>query len=186
MERANRRSTVLHDEEAIPTQTARLVRLVRAARSGSPESVGGAVGRGAVTVEVSARDMEHRLDVELARILPDLGEGDVLGMAEKPGRLVVERRGSVLEWADPEGHRQASALGAQPAARRYWQAGCGLGLNGESHALPGREKPTAHLKLTGSAPPGTGLAIALPFAPLVLILVKGFTKSATSCSEAEQ
>jgi hypothetical protein len=44
----------------------------------------------AITLEVPARDVEHRLDVELAPVLPDLGKGDVLGMSEKPGSLVVE------------------------------------------------------------------------------------------------
>jgi hypothetical protein len=112
MERPNRRSTVIDDEEAIPTQTAGLVRLVGPTRSGSVKSVGGAAGRGAVTVEVPAGDVEHRLHKELGLVLPDLGEGDVLGMTEKPGGLVIERGGAVLQGTDPEGHRQASALGA--------------------------------------------------------------------------
>jgi hypothetical protein len=59
-------------------------------------------------------------------------------------------------------------------------------LNGESHALPGREKTDDSLKLTGWPRWGTGPVSPLPFATPVLILVKGFTKSVTSCSEAEQ
>jgi regulator of RNase E activity RraA len=48
------------------------------------------MGGGAVTVKVSAGDVEHRVDIDLSFILPDIREGDVLSMAEEPGCFVVE------------------------------------------------------------------------------------------------
>src|SRR6185503_522347 len=44
----DRRTTVLHDEEAVPIETARLLRLVRSPGRGSPEPVGGALCRRAI------------------------------------------------------------------------------------------------------------------------------------------
>jgi hypothetical protein len=140
-----RRTTVLHDEETVPIETARLLRLVRSPGSGSLESVGDALCGRATSPEIPTWDVQHRLDVELAPVFPDLGKGDVLGMAEKPGGLMVQGGVSLLERADPKGHGQAPALGTQLAAWRHGEAGGGAGLNGDSHVHPEREKPTADL-----------------------------------------
>jgi hypothetical protein len=41
--------------------------------------------------------VEHRVHVQLAFVLPDVREGDVLGMADEPGGLMVERGVPLIE-----------------------------------------------------------------------------------------
>jgi hypothetical protein len=91
-------------------------------------------GPGWVPGEEPTGDVEGRLDVEILIRLPKIGEeGDVLGMADQPGGLVIAASGSIIEGGDPEENVQRVAVGAHGAAGR-----CGWGNKGRHPAkIPG-------------------------------------------------
>jgi hypothetical protein len=50
----------------------------------------GALGKGALLPQISAAHVKGGVYVQLPFILPDLGKGYVLSVANKPGSLVIE------------------------------------------------------------------------------------------------
>jgi len=82
------------------------------------EAVRPAGGATPILVQVLARDMEHRLDVEIPLAFPQLQEIDVLGVPEQPGGFVVERLGAFFQLADAQGDAEALALSTEAAAGR--------------------------------------------------------------------
>jgi hypothetical protein len=66
-------------------------------------------------VEVAAGHVKDRLDVEISLAPPEITEGDVLGVPQQPGGLVVQRLVAFLQGADAEGYAQGAALGAELA-----------------------------------------------------------------------
>jgi hypothetical protein len=69
-EHANYGLAVLHDQESIAAQTPGLFRLVGVTWGGTAEAIRGAVGTAPIALQVPARDMKHRVHVQLAFILP--------------------------------------------------------------------------------------------------------------------
>ena len=63
-----------------------------------------------------AADMKHGLHQKLGTLTPQRSEGDLLGVAEEPGGLVVQGIGAVVEGSDPQRDRQLPALGPEFAA----------------------------------------------------------------------
>jgi len=85
---------------------------------GALESVRQALRLLALHLQVSARHVEGRLDVEVSLALPEVAERDVLGVPEKPRSLVVERGRTFLERADSKGDANALTLGTESRTRR--------------------------------------------------------------------
>jgi len=115
---ANRVPRPIHHHEAVAAETeCRLLDGLRAPnRPGEP--VRAATGSAVRFFEVSARDVERGLDVEVAFAVPKLMKRDVAGVAEKPRGFMIEGGDSLLEGADPKGHPECSALRAHCAAGR--------------------------------------------------------------------
>jgi hypothetical protein len=65
-----------------------------------------------------AGNVEHGLNIQVALPLPQLEKVDVLGVAKKPGGLVIERIRTFLQLAHAQGDAEALALGAETPARR--------------------------------------------------------------------
>jgi hypothetical protein len=115
---SNRGSAVLHNQKAVPRESAGLFPFVRPAGSRPSVAVRHTLGTGSIPTQVSAGDMQHRVDVEFSLILPQVVEADVLRVADEPGCFMVERGGAFLQGADPKGDRDAVALAAQAPAGR--------------------------------------------------------------------
>ncbi len=89
-EDANRLTPVLHDEEPVRPDATLLLGLIGTAGHRPAESVRGTLRRGSLPAQELAGNVEGRFDVELALVLPDFGECDVLSMPDEPGGLVVQ------------------------------------------------------------------------------------------------
>lgn len=97
----------------------------RARRGGSPgersaEAMGPAPRAAAIAgigLEVPAGDSENGVDEELVPIPPELAEIEALGMAEKPGRLVVAGSGSVVQGGDAKDDAKTGAVGPEASTR---------------------------------------------------------------------
>jgi hypothetical protein len=86
--------------------------------------MGGAASGSAISLKIPAGHVEHRVDIQLTLVLPEIVEGDPLGMADEPGGLVVQGSGALFQGADPERDRYCAALGAEsPAGRNCFVAG---------------------------------------------------------------
>ena len=73
-------------------------------------------GAGRATVlllKKTARDVEHRIDVEVALTFPEIMKGDVPGVPEQPGGLVVEGFGPFFQRPDAQGHPKPRAVAAK-------------------------------------------------------------------------
>ena len=117
-----------------------LVWLVSASGDWADEAMCGALGKGALLPEILAADVKGGIHVKLAFVLPDLRKGYVLGMANEPGGLMIERGRSVFQRSDTKGDREAATLGAQGTTGGYcWIRHCSR-LDRYCHALPGRER----------------------------------------------
>jgi hypothetical protein len=72
---------IVDDPEPVATQLPLLRRPRPGARSGSLEAIGAAAGRAILHREVTARDVEDRVHVQIAVGAPQLAKGDLLGVA---------------------------------------------------------------------------------------------------------
>jgi hypothetical protein len=138
------------------------------------------VGLSAVGPEVPARHVEHRVRVELLAVVPELVEGDPLGMADQPGSLMVQRRSALFQGADSQCHRHRTALAAEaPAGRNVRLGRLAEDRKGNSH----ESKPhgnAGNLVKTNLLDPQTCATPPLPFAT-PLFIVNGFTSRTLSC-----
>jgi len=64
--------------------------------------------------------MKRRATEEVVIVEPELPEGNPLGMAEEPGRLVVAAGWLFEARAYPEGDTEREALGTEAATGRWW------------------------------------------------------------------
>ncbi len=101
---------ILHDPEPAATQAPWLVGSRRGPGQASPKAVQLAPGPVPFPLEKATPHVKDGLHVEIALPLPEPAERDVLGMAEQPGGLVIQRVHPFLEGADPECDRQCPAL----------------------------------------------------------------------------
>ena len=62
--------------------------------------------------------MEHGVGVEVPPGLPEIEKSDILGVAQEPGGLVIERFGALGQRPDPEGGADGGALPAEAGAGR--------------------------------------------------------------------
>jgi hypothetical protein len=76
--------------------------------------MGSALRCGSVAPQVSAGNMEDGVHIQFTLILPDIGECDMLGVAQEPGGFVIERGGPLFEGTNSQEHGNGSALGSQP------------------------------------------------------------------------
>jgi hypothetical protein len=109
---------VVYDAEPIAAQPARLIDGGALLGQRAIEAVRHAVPPAVASLQVPARHVEHRLDIEVSSALPQLAERDVLGVAKKPSRLVVEGGLPLVERADPEGYLELPAMCAEAGAGR--------------------------------------------------------------------
>ena len=137
---SDRGPAVVDHQEAVGTDTSRLLGPVGATRGRPAKSMCGTLGEGPFPTQIPAWNVQGRLYVDLAFVFPDLGEGHVLGVADQPGGFVIERRRSVFQGPDPQCHGQASALRTEVTTRGNCGIGYRLGFSGHSHAFPRREK----------------------------------------------
>jgi hypothetical protein len=76
----------------------------------SLETISSTAGGAAVSPEESAGYVQHRIDVELTLVFPDVVEGDVLSMSYQPGGLMIQGCVSLLKGTHPEDYRDTAAL----------------------------------------------------------------------------
>jgi hypothetical protein len=144
--RPNCGSAVLHDHKAIAIQSAGLFGPVGSPGNRPLETVGGTLSRGALVMQISAGNPQHRVHVQLALILPEVVKRDVLSVSDEPGGLMVEGGSAFLQWTDPKCYGNSPALGAQSATgRSKWLV---------THAHPGGEKSLRSPKLIPPAAAG--------------------------------
>jgi hypothetical protein len=98
---SDRGPAVLYNQEPVSTELARLVWRGVPPWRRALKSVRGAPDGGTIPVQVPAGDVKDRIDVELALILPDVGERNVLRVTDEPGCLMIQRCGALFEGADP-------------------------------------------------------------------------------------
>jgi len=80
------------------------------------EPMGPAASPAILGLEVTAGHVKHGVGVEVAVPLPQVAEGDVLGMAQQPGAFVIERRRSLVEATNAQQHAQAPTVRAEAGA----------------------------------------------------------------------
>jgi hypothetical protein len=80
--------------------------------------MGTAVSLAFVDAQVATGHIEHGFDVQVAVAFPHVAKLDVLRMPEEPCGLVVKRRSTFIERADPQRDLQLPTLPAQLTARR--------------------------------------------------------------------
>lgn len=71
-----------------------------------------------VLPQMTTGHMQRGFGKEALLLPPHPPEGDVLGVAQEPGGLVVEAGHAILESSDAKGHAESSALGAEGGAGR--------------------------------------------------------------------
>ncbi len=81
---------VVDHSEPIAPELARLGWAGSVARRRPPEAVGAAAGGAVLDRQVAAGNMKHRIGVEVAVCVPEVAEGDLLGVSQQPGGLVIE------------------------------------------------------------------------------------------------
>ena len=80
--------------------------------------------------------MEDGVHIQFALILPDIGECDMLGVAQQPGGFVIEGGGPFFEGTDSQEHGNGSALGSQPLTGRCCgDVGSAVGVGARSHTV---------------------------------------------------
>jgi hypothetical protein len=94
----------------------------------SLEAVRGAAGDAVGPLQVAAGNMKHGVDVEISLAGPQLQKRDLVGVAEQPGGLMVERRPALVEPADAQQYPQAPTIRPQAAAR--WRGTAALDSGG--------------------------------------------------------
>ena len=77
---------------------------------------GGAPLGGPVTLEVTAAEVEDRIDQQLLPLDPGGVEVDLLGVAEQPSALVVERKDALLHFPDLQRDVEFATLGTHRGA----------------------------------------------------------------------
>ena len=104
---------VFDDAEPITPEASGLEFGRSAARRRTHESMSPAPRLSGGLLKVSAGNMQDGVDQEVGIALPELAEGDVLGMTEEPGSFLIERCETFGERAYPERDRQRAALMAE-------------------------------------------------------------------------
>jgi hypothetical protein len=117
-ERSNRVLALLDDYEPVAAELERLRVPLRTAGRGAGKAMCPAARGSSLLVQIATRDVQHRLDVQVAFSLPQLQEINVLRVAEQPGGFMVERLRALLQLADAKGHPKTLALG--PEAVAWW------------------------------------------------------------------
>lgn len=69
-----------------------------------------------VPLQEPAPDVKQGVDQQVARPGPQVTKGDVFGVAQEPGGLVVAGGRALVQGTDAQGNRDAKALGTESAA----------------------------------------------------------------------
>jgi len=88
-----------HDEELPGSEAPRLLSSSGARRGEPGESVDRTASFGGswYRLEMTAADMEDRIDQKLNPASPEISEGDLFGVSQQPGRLVVRGGWTLFE-----------------------------------------------------------------------------------------
>ncbi len=96
-------------------------------------------GAGFLPSKEPTGDVEYRVGIELVPVAPEGPEADAFAMPQQPGRLVVPRKGPVVQYGDPEQHLERGAVGSHGGTR--W--GDGAGARGHGQKIPGAPRTVA-------------------------------------------